>query len=79
MDLVHLNADRYEGQLGHRHRRQCTPMFWLKALPICYTSTDSFFIDGTDNTELLLLCSDEVSKPTFWQSVPSKYGSGQLV
>ena len=32
-DLVHLHADLNEGQLGHRHRRQCTPMFWGEALP----------------------------------------------
>ena len=77
--IVHLYADVNEGQLGHRHRRQCTPMIWGKVLPICHTPTDGTFFNGTDNTELLLLSNDELSKPTSWQSFLSKFGSGQLV
>ena len=32
-NIAHLYADFDEGQLGHRHRRQCAPMFWGEALP----------------------------------------------
>ena len=49
-----------------------------KALPISHTQTDGTFFDGTDNTELLLLSNDELSKPTSWQSFPSKFDSVNL-
>ena len=53
--LAHLYADRNDGQLGHRHRRQRTLMFSGKALPTSYTRADSTCTDGTGNAELLLL------------------------